>query len=301
MRKGGSLPGRPPRWASPWTRRSSPWRPGTWRGAARRRSGRGWSGEASRSPSSGLTDSFSHRADAGSEKTGGSGILRRPETIEWVVVRRKFVNEATAGSTKIGQKEDRRGRKKNHRSRRRHRGAGGGLVPRHPEGRRRRLRGPRPDQECGFRQGGGAQEAGRGGRGGRHRRCGEPEESVSRRPWGVLRDLLLGALFPREGAGGGEEHGRRGEARRRAARHLVDPGGYAEAGPPRRPPHADPHGEIQGSPPRRQGRGEQIFFRKRSPDDVPADFVLLGEPDPLRDGAEKGRGRDSLFHPADGG
>src|SRR5512143_1478803 len=95
MRKGGSLPGRPPRWASPWTRRSSPWRPGTWRGAARRRSGRGWSGEASRSPSSGLTDSFSHRADAGSEKTGGSGILRRPDPIEWVGARRKCVNEAT--------------------------------------------------------------------------------------------------------------------------------------------------------------------------------------------------------------
>ena len=48
------------------------------------------------------------------------------------------------------------------------------------------------------------------------------KRAIPRRPRGVLRHLLLGALFSREGTGGGEKHGRRGETRRRAARHLVD-------------------------------------------------------------------------------
>ena len=66
----------------------------------------------------------------------------------------------------------------------------------------------------------------------RSRRRREPEEGVRGRARRLLRHQLLGALLGREGEGAGQEHRRRGEGRRRQARHLVDARGHAQADGP---------------------------------------------------------------------
>ena len=203
------------------------------------------------------------------EKTGSVGIFRRPGNIQGIEHGGNSSTRQSSGDREGTAKEVFRGRQEDHRGHRRDRGAGGRRVPCHPERRGIRVQGPRLDEECRFREGERAEEAGRGSRGGRHRRRGEPEKGVPRRPWGVLRHVLLGALFSGEGTGGGEKHGRRGETRGCAPRHLVDSRGYPGVGSPRRPPHADPHGEntrSRTSTPRARptGSSPSAGFRRRS-------------------------------------
>ena len=107
-----------------------------------------------------------------------------------------------------------------------------------------------------------------------------------------------GRTSRREGARRGAQHGRRGA--RAGVKHVIwstleDTRKWV----PLDDPHADAEGQVQGAALRRQGRSEP-FFRARRADHVPADVVLLGQPDPLRHGADARRGRQARLHAADG-
>ena len=67
-----------------------------------------------------------------------------------------------------------------------------------------------------------------------------------------------------------------------------------------RRPHAHPPGQVQGAALRRQGRGERDLHRARSAHDLPQHVLLLGQPDPLRHGAEEGSRRQAGLRPAHG-
>src|SRR3990172_1861962 len=71
---------------------------------------------------------------------------------------------------------------------------------------------------------------GRGGGRGGGRRGEEPGTGVPGPPRGVLRHLLLGALFAREGVCACQRHGPCGKACRRESRHLVDPRKHPQMG-----------------------------------------------------------------------
>ena len=77
----------------------------------------------------------------------------------------------------------------------------------------------------------------------------------------VLRDQFLGALLGREGKGPGQEHRRRGEGRRRQARHLVDARRHAQADGARRHADADAAGEIPRAALRREGGSRRVLRR----------------------------------------
>ena len=112
---------------------------------------------------------------------------------------------------------------------------------------------------------------GRRGRRGRRRRRREPRRGRFKGAYGaLLRHVLLGALFAREGAGRGHRHGPRREARRPQARHLVHARRHAQVGAAQRQSHAHPHGQVQGAALRRQGRGQPGVHRARAAHDVPA-------------------------------
>ena len=49
-----------------------------------------------------------------------------------------------------------------------------------------------------------------------------------------------------------------------------------------------------------KGEANHVFTDMGVPDDVPADFILLGQLHPLRDGSEEESGRDAGDHNADG-
>ena len=66
--------------------------------------------------------------------------------------------------------------------------------------------------------------------------------------------------------------------------------------PLERRPHADAAGQVQGPALRRQGRGRPDLPRGRRADHVPPDVVLLGEPHPLRRGAQARTGWQAGAH-----
>ena len=86
-----------------------------------------------------------------------------------------------------------------------------------------------------------------------------------------------------------------------AARHLVDARGHAALGA-RSSDDRMPtlHGQVQGPALRRQGRGRTTSSPTRRAHDLPADLVLLGQPHPLRHGAQEGARRQARLHAADG-
>ena len=84
------------------------------------------------------------------------------------------------------------------------------------------------------------------------------------------------------------------------ARHLVNARRYAPVGAAERQPHADLDGQVQGAALRRQGRRQSRIHGDGRADDVPADFVLLGQLHPLRDGPEERPRRHPRDHNADG-
>ncbi len=108
-------------------------------------------------------------------------------------------------------------------------------------------------------------------------------------------------ISPGEGAGRGPDHGPGGEGRRAAARRLVHPRGHAQVGAARGRAHAHSPGQVQGAALRREGRGERDLLRPRRAHHLPQHVLLLGQPDPLRDGPEEGPRRPAGLRPADGG
>ena len=88
-----------------------------------------------------------------------------------------------------------------------------------------------------------------------------------------------------------------GQGSRPEARDLVHAGGHPPLGAARRRSDADPDGQVQGAALRRQGRGRPGLHRARRPDDLPADLVLLGQPDPLRHGPQAGSRRHARPSP----
>ena len=65
-------------------------------------------------------------------------------------------------------------------------------------------------------------------------------------------------------------------------------------------PHAGADGPLQRPALRCQGRGQPLLHRPRPAGDLPADLVLLGQPDPLRHGAATRPRRAACLRAADG-
>ena len=123
---------------------------------------------------------------------------------------------------------------------------------------------------------------------GRSRRRREPEEGVRRRVRRVRRHQLLGALLRREGnQPQAQEHRRGRQGRRREARHLVDARGHAQADEARRQADADAAGQVPV--PHFDAKAEANAYFAGAADDVLHGVVLLGQPVPVRPGAEEER------------
>ena len=133
-----------------------------------------------------------------------------------------------------------------------------------------------------------------------HRRHRGGGAGLCRRARRLLRDVLLEPFLARPGAGRSPLAGRCRAAGRSASRHLVDARGLASVGRARRPAHADADGQLQGAALRREGRDGRVLPRDRRADHLPADLVLLGQPDPLRHGPEGGPRRPAVLRAADG-
>ena len=146
-------------------------------------------------------------------------------------------------------------------------------------------------RDANSRQGEGAGEARRRGRRRRRRRRRQPASARSRAPTARYCVTFFWEHFsPEKETAAGAHHGRR-RRRRPACKHvdLVDARGHAQVGAAHRQPHADAawaSTRCRTSTPR--ARPNQRLHRARRADDVPADVVLLGEPDLLRHGAEEG-------------